>query len=355
MISCYTTTNYSSGEFLCWYTPVGQVLFNLASSLALLVIALDRYHNVIYALDKKWDPKLWICILGALVLWGLCFGKFCCANPASSSLTTLFPLAVSYPMINFYFYVPLRLPSGEDVNMCTGTSTSRNGIAYYYVIIDVLIFGPLVSMFFWFYYKIAILIWRHRKPLSLRTDTKIEEFENTSYTKGSSETSGGSNVKSQIIKKKRNVQMERKIRTFKIVIVLIVAFILCRMPYWVFWLLKLLTSIRSGDAVWRTIFIMTSLNLLNCALNPFLYTYLNQTIYVCRKINDFFWSTCCCCFSNAEFDDYERGTPIYEGVLGQVATTDQWKTPRNRPEVNPGYEKFPQVPHFPKYTSVNRY
>lgn len=277
-------------------------------------------------------------------------------NRSRSSFSTLFLAAISYPMINFYFYVPLRLPNGEDVNMCTGTSTSRPGIAYYYVIIDVLIFGPLVTMFFWFYYKIAILIWRHRKPVSLRNDTKIEEFENTSYTKGSSETSGGSTVKSQAIKKKRNVQMERKIRTFKIVIVLIVAFILCRMPYWVFWLLKLLTSIRSGDAVWRTIFIMTSLNLLNCALNPFLYTYLNQTIYACRKINDFFWSTCCCCFSNAEFEDYERGTPIYEGVLGQVATTDQWKMGRNRPEApNPGYEKFPQVPHFPKYTSVNRY
>lgn len=63
------------GEFLCHFIPIGQVLGNLTSSLALLVIALDRYHNVIHALRPKWNPKPYICLLGTAVLWLVCAGK----------------------------------------------------------------------------------------------------------------------------------------------------------------------------------------------------------------------------------------------------------------------------------------
>ncbi|CAG9774104.1 unnamed protein product, partial [Ceutorhynchus assimilis] len=316
---------WSSGEFLCWYNPVGQVLGNLLSSLALLVIALDRYHNVIYALNKAWNPKLWKCIVGVLLSWGLCLG-------------------ISYPMATFYFHIPLRLPNGKDVYMCTGTSTTRGDITFYYVLVAALFFVPLITMFLSFYYKIAFLVWKHRKPVGSRT--KIEELEVSSSTKAPSDLP---NIITNNVKKKKNMQMQRKIRTFKIVIVLIFAFIFCRMPYWLYWLLKMLTPIRNSDAMWRLTLTFTALNLLNCAMNPFLYTYLNQSIYVCRKINECICTTCCCCFSNAEFDEYEKGKPFAEGVMGKVVATVE------QPKANPYYERFPQVPHFPKYTSINRF
>ncbi|XP_050308335.1 tachykinin-like peptides receptor 99D [Anthonomus grandis grandis] len=319
---------WSFGEFICWYNPVGQVLGSMASSVALLTIALDRYHNVIYALNKKWDPKLWKCVLGAFVLWMVC-------------------LAISYPMSTFYFHIPMRLPSGLEVYMCTGTTSTRSLIGFYYLVVNILFFLPLVSMFFWFYYKIALLIWKHRKPVAANKD--IEEYENSSSTKTSTENTNSSQIRKNLTKK-RNLRMERKIRTFKIIIVLILAFLLCRMPYWLFCVIKLYAPIKNGTIVWKLNLSFTILNLLNCALNPFLYTFLNQTLCVFRKINDMVCTTVCCCFSNAEFESYERGIPLHEEVLGKIATIEQKKS--DKPQVV-GY--IHQASYGPKYISVGRF
>ncbi|XP_066259637.1 QRFP-like peptide receptor [Euwallacea similis] len=326
---------WSSGEFLCWYNPVGQVVSNLASSLALLVIAIDRYHNVIYALNPKWDPELWKCVEGAIILWGICFG-------------------ISYPMSTFYFHLPARIiSSGENVYFCMGTNNTRGAIKVYYVSVALLFFLPLITMFVWFYYKIAILLWKLRKPVSSKSTTRIEEPDNTSSSKSFSHCSNSSMLKNAL-RRKKNPQMQKKIRTFRIVIVLILAFNLFRMPYWVLWLVKLLTNVRGTNAVWRTTLIFTILNLANCAMNPFLYTYLNQTIYVCLKVHEFVFRNCCCCFSNDEFQEYENGThTIYEGVLSPPIAAKQ--DSEKRATDNRSYKKFPQVPQFPKYTSINRF
>ncbi|XP_066137943.1 QRFP-like peptide receptor [Euwallacea fornicatus] len=326
---------WSTGEFLCWYNPLGQVLGNLASSMALLVIALDRYHSVIYAVSPKWNPELWKCIKGAIILWGICFG-------------------IAYPMSTFYFHLPARIESsGENVYFCVGTNSTRGVIKFYYVSVALLFFLPLITMFVWFYYKIAILLWKLRKPVSSK-GTRIEEPDNTSSSKSFSHCPS-SPVLKNALKHKKNPQMQRKIRTFRIVIVLILAFNLFRMPYWVFWLVKLLSNVKATNAIWRTTLIFTVLNLVNCAMNPFLYTYLNQTIYICLKVHEFVYRNCCCCFSNDEFQEYENGThTIYEGVLGPPIAAKQES--EKRAIDNPSYEKFPSsVPQFPKYTSVDRF
>ncbi|KAL1497838.1 hypothetical protein ABEB36_008726 [Hypothenemus hampei] len=321
---------WTLGEFFCWYNPVGQVLGNLASSLALFVIALDRYHNIMFALNRKWNPSLRNCLVVTILVWLLCFG-------------------ISYPMATFYFHVPVILPDGtETIYICSANTKTRGDITFYYVSITILFFVPLIVMFFWFYFAIALLIWRHRKPIGQGANNGIDEASS------SKSTSDNHQVVNTVHKKKKNVQMQRKVRTFKIVIVLIFAFIFCRMPYWLFWLVKLLTRFRNGDFVWRTTLILASLNLLNCVLNPILYTYLNQTLYLIRKIQNFICTTCCCCFSTAEFEDYEKGAPVHEGVLGKVAMVER-DVVQQKPVFKAPHENFPQVPSFPKFTSVNRF
>ncbi|KAJ8978891.1 hypothetical protein NQ317_008506, partial [Molorchus minor] len=48
---------WSLGMFMCYFIPMGQVLGTTASAVALLLIALDRYQNVVYALKKKMGSK----------------------------------------------------------------------------------------------------------------------------------------------------------------------------------------------------------------------------------------------------------------------------------------------------------
>ncbi|KAJ8978890.1 hypothetical protein NQ317_008505 [Molorchus minor] len=106
-------------------------------------------------------------------------------------------------------------------------------------------------------YYIAVLIWKHRKPLSLRFNKfqKGSEPEDSSSTKTTELSSNVERSMKNIIHKGKNVQVERKIRTFKIVIAL-------------------------------------------------------MTINALKMLNDFMCKICCCCFSNAEFEDFEKDNPF---------------------------------------------
>ncbi|ENN80730.1 hypothetical protein YQE_02838, partial [Dendroctonus ponderosae] len=281
------------GEYMCHYIPVGQVLGNLTSSVALLVIALDRYHNVIHAITKKWDPCLWKCICGATILWMICAG-------------------LSYPVVTFYIYFPILINEVDEAAMCTGAPVTKSTIFLYYICMNCLFFLPIVLMFFWFYYKIAFLIWRHRKPPAEHLNQ--QEFTDTSCSSKPTQTQDSCVSLSKCTDKKKKVQMERKVRSFKIVVTLIIAFIGCRMPYWLVMLYQQAKSV-DRNILWNLRFSAISLYLLNCALNPLLYTYLNITILACRKISKFLANTFCCWFSNSEFEDFETGKHTAEGIM----------------------------------------
>ncbi|KAJ8948636.1 hypothetical protein NQ318_022702 [Aromia moschata] len=292
---------WSLGEFMCYFIPMGQVLGTTASSVALLVIALDRYQNVIYALSKRWNPQPLTCIGVAVVLWLVC-------------------AVLSYPMYIYFQYEPINIlyigpssfeqePVLEPAHMCVAVIKSR--LTVYYVTMAFLIFLPIVLIFFWFYYKIAALIWKHRKPLSLRFHKfqKGAEPEDSSSTKTTELSSTLDKTLKSAIKKGKNVQVERKIRTFKIVLVLMITFTCCRLPYWSYYVVKVVGKVR-GDIAWNLHFAFLALNMLNCTLNPLLYTFLNQTIRALKMLNDFMCKICCCCFSNAEFEDFEKDNPF---------------------------------------------
>lgn len=206
----------------------------------------------------------------------------------------------------------------EDAELCL--SFKKTKLKTYYICLMCLVFLPLFCIFLWFYYKIAQLIWRHRKPLSQMFQKKFEHSvtveTSTSQIRQSAEYSKASshfepNVKH--IVKTKNTQIQRKVRTFKIIIFLMFIFIVLRLPNWIFDTMKLSYKFDSR-AMWISKYICIALVLLHCSLNPFLYTFLNQTLDLFQKITnslkDFVCEVCCCCLSNTEFEEFENENPF---------------------------------------------
>ncbi|XP_018563501.1 somatostatin receptor type 5 [Anoplophora glabripennis] len=280
------------GEFLCHLIPMGQVLGTTASSIALLAIALDRYQNVTIAIvSQRWNPNVWKCIGVASLFLVVC------------SL-------MSAPMYVFFTLNPIRIvyTSGpqlvfEDAFLCA--AIDKDKLKLYYIIMAVLVFLPIIVIFIWFYYQIAAMIWQHRKPLISANAPKL------------------------FIKRTKTVQVQRKIRTFKVIIVLMVAFTACRLPYWLFFVIRLLETI-SGSTIWYLHFLFISLNMLNCALNPLLYAFLSQTIYFVRKCHNFAHKVvlCCCCFSGKDIDIHQNN-PFVVNCENKNDGVDKCKNPSN--------------------------
>ncbi|KAJ8923021.1 hypothetical protein NQ315_001569 [Exocentrus adspersus] len=264
------------GEFMCHFIPMGQVLGTTASSMALLVIALDRYQNVTVAIvSQRWNPNLWTC-LGVVVL------------------CLVFCTVISYPMYVFFTHNPIQVvhtdmpePVFEDAFLCA--AIQKDKLKLYYIVTALVVFLPIVVTFTWFYYQIAVLVWRHRKPFISKYPLKT-----------------------------KTVQVQRKIRTFKVIIVLMAAFTVCRLPYWIFFVVKLVETIP-GPSMWYLSFSLTALNMLSCALNPFLYPFLNQTLQVAKKCHDVASKATlyCCCFTQADFEGFRRNGPFGKESVGK--------------------------------------
>ena len=71
--------------------------------------------------------------------------------------------------------------------------------------------------------------------------------------------------------------VSRKRRTVRVILVLIVVFGVCRLPHWSFLLYKLHTTLK-GNLTWHIQVVLTSLSLLNAAVHPYLYAFLNEAL-----------------------------------------------------------------------------
>lgn len=89
----------------------------------------------------------------------------------------------------------------------------------------------------------------------------------------------------------------RQMRMFKVILVLMSVFIICRLPNWGFLVYKLSHKV-SNRLNWLLVYSFGIMGLLNCMLNPLLYTFLSETIRVtsfvesaCCKLCKLFWRT----------------------------------------------------------------
>ncbi|XP_072395710.1 uncharacterized protein [Diabrotica undecimpunctata] len=301
---------WTLGKPLCYFLPTSQIFATTVSSLILMVIAMDRYRNCIQSFSKcVWNPKPIVCVMFIICLLLLCAGG-------------------SYPVYAAFNYEALwvlKIPyTAEEADyelshMCYGTKAK---LKTYLVTVDIIIFAPLFLAFTWFYIQIASLIWKHRKPVG----AKFNNFDNKSEDSTSNSTKSTNvttieNVKPVVKpKKQKNVQVQRKIRTFRIVIVLMLSFIGCRFPYWFYYTVRVV-SIRNDNMSWNLHFALVALNLLNCVLNPLLYTFLNQSVAALKIIKEFMLKICCWCFSNDDFDEFERNNPFNRDQVNPACGT----------------------------------
>lgn len=63
------------GEFMCNFFPMIQLHTSTADTMILLVIALDRYYNIMYAKSKNFDPNIYICLVIIANIFVCCVGK----------------------------------------------------------------------------------------------------------------------------------------------------------------------------------------------------------------------------------------------------------------------------------------
>lgn len=239
----------------------------------------------------------------------------------------------------------------ETLSFCV--AVRKNELMIYSICVTLAIFLPLISMFFWLYYHIAELVWKHRKPLATLFHKKEENSTETSTSQvKSTETTNSNSVHVQlqrITRRNKNVHVERKIRTFKIIVVLMLVFLICRFPYHIFFIMKLVNSYTEHKH-WILTYSLNGLVLVNCALNPFLYTFINPTLNVILKlhkilIKDFFCKVCCCCCTNAEFEEFEKENPFivenFEQRKVSYPKSDTLKCQNRNARVK--FEEHPQV------------
>lgn len=203
--------------------------------------------------------------------------------------------------------------------------------ANYYFVVFTFIFLPIFVAFVWLNTIIASEIWKRRhapvsqsQSASKRAD---EEDSSTMEIKDTDETNTSSNIrnhsgkissgelKNSAVSSKqvvftvqppppstaqphnethRSERQRRQMRMFKVILVLMSVFICCRLPNWIFLLYKLSNDL-SGRLNWLILYSFGVMGLLNCMLNPLLYTFLGETIRITSHIGSACYKFCSLC------------------------------------------------------------
>lgn len=166
---------------------------------------------------------------------------------------------------NFYIEFTVRNCNNHKVARCI--TSNKLSTSYYFGILLMFIFLPLLSTFLWLYFHIATIIWMKTKSLD-RIDAEITGVVYTTESQ-------------------RN-NLAHKLRTFKVILLLMIIFLLCRLPLWVFTVLQM-AMVFNEPHHWVIYYVLNFIAYTNCALNPFLYAFLNETLHFGRKLRK-----CCC-------------------------------------------------------------
>lgn len=254
--------------------------------------------------------------------------------------------------------------STEWLRLSICSTSNKLSHLVFYSIIFCFIFVPLMVMFLWFYYKIAKLIWKRRKPLKI-FEKNLKNNSVTNETSTDSTISIGKLPNPVIIQvnngiktemKYSKIHMKKKIKTFKIILLIMAVFFICRMPHYIFNLIKY-SLVLNDNKHWVIANVFTFFLILNTTLNPFLYSFLNESIFFFDKffisIRDFFSEVCCCCCSNIEFADFEQENPFYLENYNQRPSETSSIIHKIPYTVKPNHVKFQENPTIKLYSQEN--
>ena len=230
---------------------------------------------VIRIIKGSWEPTKLFCVTCCVLIWG-------------------FAAAVSSPLLTIYDYyhiyvVPLPDPNEVDPELTYYTShlcgsdkvnlfkflkslfrisSSQDENGYFFAIIFSFIFAPLLITFFWLNSVLAKELWKRRISVS----TTSSDNENTSTA-----SVGNMNYVTPELTARRIERKQRQIRMFKVILVLMAVFFVCRLPNWVYTLYKL-SNTTELNIHWVINYALGIMAMANCMFNPFLYTFLSETI-----------------------------------------------------------------------------
>ncbi|XP_058456327.1 alpha-2A adrenergic receptor [Malaya genurostris] len=307
---------WTLGELTCSFAPYFQTLAILVNSATLVAIALDRYMAVMQLTKGNYEPSKVFCITCAVLIWGLSAG-------VSSPMLTLYQI---YDIV-----VLIMDPSNPEIvngsflaKICA-TDKSKNG--YYFGIIFTIIFLPLSLSFIWLNSIIAKEIWIRRHPIDRHTKANKNPSSGTSRDRQTTTTNTSStnpierpiNTLSQAIfsspkcicsncvelyvpprcpapppsilkpaNNKSNKTMiknspatlsrqKRQLRMFKAIVFIMTVFLICRLPHWIYLMIKM-HGIAATNVYWILHYSFGIVAMINCVLNPLIYTFLSETI-----------------------------------------------------------------------------
>lgn len=300
---------------MCTFAPFFQTMAVLVDSITLVAIALDRYMAVVRLAKGAWEPSGVLCIACAVLIWGLSAG-------VASPMLTL------YQIYNVIVLTADRSQSdvitGYFLAQICATDKSKNG--YYFGIVFTVIFLPLLLSFIWLNSIIAKEIWIRRHPIDKRKNPQ-KKSKNTVPTESTCERKTTStNISSSSSSDRRphlpptrpisysaskcvcsncvdqhspprvpppppppqhptnssaqaNTRMKRQLRMFKAIVFIMSVFFLCRLPTWIFLLIKL-HGTANTSVFWILHYTFGIMAMMNCVLNPLIYTFLGETIKV---------------------------------------------------------------------------
>lgn len=147
-------------------------------------------------------------------------------------------------------------------------SSPQDENGYFFAIIFSFIFAPLLITFFWLNSVLAKEVWKRRISVSITSS----DNENTSTA-----SAGNMNYVTPELTARRVERKQRQIRMFKVILVLMAVFFVCRLPNWVYTLYKL-SNVTELNIHWVINYALGIMAMANCMFNPFLYTFLSETI-----------------------------------------------------------------------------
>lgn len=66
---------------MCPFIPYMQNMGQIANSITMVLIAYDRYRNIVQSTNKQWNPKLWVCLVVFSAIWISSAGKLIEKSP----------------------------------------------------------------------------------------------------------------------------------------------------------------------------------------------------------------------------------------------------------------------------------
>lgn len=340
---------------MCFLIPFIQSLTIAANSFTLVVIAFDRYLAVTNAIKEKWQPGLIHSIIICTFIW-IFAGLIASGALWNYEIFVVYIVRDSNPV---YIYKAYMCSAEKFVNR------------KYYTLVFACVFTPTTLVFIVLNSIIAKRIWDRRRPFSLKSvkdsngnaivRTKASVTNTTSldgnYRKVTSVCGNGrintyilfcclyypfvvpfpSSYRSTaydtpVVKSRsdndlrknstKNLREARHIRMFKIVFLIISIFLICRLPSWIFVLIKMYSAQSTYSEYWIMHYSFGILVLLNCLLNPLIYTFLSTTLNAWDKIRS--WLKCFCrpCLSYRFRGDLN---PLNESVTEESAEVGQYK------------------------------